>query len=147
MLSRPLSRVLACAALAALALAARAEVTAANAWVRGTAPGQKMSAAYLTFTSSEDAKVLAVSSPVAKKSQIHASLMMSGVMHMHQIDGLELPARQPVELKPGGNHVMLMDLMRPLQAGEQVPLVFTIEDAKGRRSTLEVKAPVRPLVP
>jgi periplasmic copper chaperone A len=126
---------------------ARAEVTAANAWVRGTAPGQLMSAAYLTLTSTDDAKVVDVSSPVAKKSQIHASMMMSGIMHMHAIDGLALPARQAVELKPGGNHVMLMDLAKPLRAGEQVPLLFTIQDAKGRRSTLEVKALVRPLVP
>lgn len=134
-------------AFMAIAAAAHAQVVASNAWVRGTAPGQQTAAAYVTFTSTDDAKVVAVSSPVAKRSQIHASMMMSGIMHMHEMDALPLPARQAVEMKPGGNHVMLMELVRPLHAGEQVPLVFTIENSKGQRSQLEVKAAVRPLVP
>ena len=145
--SRRIERALLGAVLAAAALAARAEVTAANAWARATVPGQQTSAAYMTLMSTEDAKLVAVSSPAARKAQVHTSMMMSGVMHMHEVEALDLPAGKPVELKPGGHHVMLMELAKPLKAGEQVPLTFTIRDSKGRSSTLAVQATVRPLAP
>jgi copper(I)-binding protein len=127
------------------ALAAHAEVTATNAWVRGMVPGQKTTAAYLTLKSSEDAKVVSVASPAAGKAQLHASMIMSGVAHMEALDGLALPAGKAVELKPGGEHVMLMEVPRPLHPGATVPLSLTIVDAKGKRSTLDVKAVVRPI--
>jgi copper(I)-binding protein len=56
-----------------------------------------------------------------------------------------LPAGKRVELKPGGLHVMLVGLARPLGAGDRVALTFTIEDRQGRRTQLEVSAEVRPL--
>jgi hypothetical protein len=71
--------------------------------------------------------------------------MKDGVMHMHAVESLPLPAGKRVELQPGGYHVMLMGLAKPLRAGDAVPIVFTIEDARGKRTTLEVTAPVRPL--
>ena len=58
---------------------------------------------------------------------------------------LELPAGQAVELKPGGYHVMLMDLKQPLNAGDTVPLSLVIEGKDGKRETLQVQAPVRAL--
>ena len=131
--------------LAVSVFAAQAEVTAKDAWSRGTVAGQKSSGVFLTLTSSEDAKVVAVRTPVAKSAEIHHTMAHQGVMHMHAVEELELPAGKPVELKPGGHHVMLMGLAKPLAAGDAVPLTFTIEDAKGKRTTVEVKAAVRPL--
>lgn len=124
---------------------ANAAVTAKDAWVRGTVPAQKSTGAFLTLESSEDAKVVGVKSPAAKMAEIHSSAMKDGVMHMHAMEALVLPAGKRVELKPGGHHVMLMGLAKALREGDTVPLVFTIEDGKGKRTTLEVKAPVRPL--
>jgi periplasmic copper chaperone A len=132
--------------VAAIASApAFAEVTVKDAWVRGTVPAQKSTGAFLTLTSSEDAKVVAASSPIAGMAEIHTSEQIGGVMQMHALDALALPAGKAVELKPGGNHIMLMQLKKPVAANEPVPLVLTIEDAKGKRSTVEVKAEVRPL--
>lgn len=119
-------------------------MTVSNAWARATVPGQKSSAAYLTLKSTEAAKVVGVSSSAAGMAELHRSQITSGVAHMHGLDALELPANRAVELKPGGDHVMLMDV-RPLKAGEQLPLTLTIEDAKGKRSRLEVKARVAPI--
>ena len=144
-MERPLRSLSALAAAAIFASAAHAEVTASNAWVRATVPGQKTAAAYLTLRSTADASVVAVSTPVARKAELHTSMIMSGVAHMHGLDALKLPAGKAVELKPGADHVMLMDVPRPLRAGETVPLALTIEDSKGRRSTLDVKAVVRPI--
>jgi len=131
--------------LAAFPLLVEAKVTATDAWVRGTVPAQKTTGAFLTLESSEDARVVGVKSPVAKTAEIHASDMKDGVMHMQALDGLALPAGKRVELKPGGRHVMLMGVAKALGEGDTVPLLFTIEDAKGKRTTLEVRAAVRPL--
>lgn len=131
--------------IALAAAPAFAEVTVKNAWVRGTVPAQKSTGAFLTLTSSEDAKVVAASSPVAAMAEIHVSESKGGVMHMHALDALALPAGKAVELKPGAHHIMLMGLTRPITANEPVPIVLTIEDKKGKRTTLEVKAQVRPL--
>jgi len=131
--------------LAASSLAAQADVKATDAWVRATVPSQKSTGAFVTLTSSEDAKVVGVASPAAAAVELHSSSMEGGVMRMRALDTLVLPAGKQVELKPGGTHVMLMGLARPVAAGDTFPLVFTIEDKRGKRSTLEVRATVRPI--
>lgn len=127
------------------ALACHAEVAVKNAWVRATVAAQKSTGAFAVLTSTENAKLVAASSPIAKVVEVHLSEQKGGVMHMRAVDSVALPAGKPVELKPGGHHVMLMGLTKPVAVGETVPIVFTIENAKGVRSKLEVKAEVRPL--
>ena len=68
-----------------------------------------------------------------------------GVMRMRAIDSLALPAGKTVELKPGGYHLMLLDLAQPLKEGDSVPVVLTFADAAGRKTSQEVKATVRAL--
>ena len=69
--------------------------------------------------------------------------MEGDTMRMRAVEGeLELPARQTVELKPGGYHLMLMDLKQPLAKDSTVPLTLRFEDAKGQKSTLDLKVPV-----
>jgi copper(I)-binding protein len=138
-------RILACIVLAACSFATRAEVTVKDAWVRGTVPAQKTTGAFATLTSSEDAKLVAVKSPAATTVEVHESMMHGGMMHMQAVDSIALPAGKPVELKPGGYHVMLIGLTRPLKTGGKVPLEFVIEDAKGKRSTVAAQAEVRPI--
>jgi copper(I)-binding protein len=132
-------------ALLLAAGAAHAAVTATDAWVRGTVPAQKVTGAFVTLESTEDSKLVAVSTPAAASAEIHASEDRNGVMHMHAVEAMALPAGRRVELKPGSFHIMLVGLTRALSAGEQVPLTFTIEDRQGRRTQLHVRAEVRPL--
>jgi copper(I)-binding protein len=131
--------------LAASSLAAQAEVKATGAWVRATVPSQKSTGAFVTLTSSEDAKVVAVESPAAAMAELHSSTMKGGTMEMRAVETVALPAGKPVELKPGALHVMLMGLAKPAKAGESFPLVFTIEDRRGKRTRLDVSAAVRPI--
>jgi copper(I)-binding protein len=77
--------------------------------------------------------------------EIHEMAMDGNVMKMRAIPGLELPAGKTVELKPGGYHVMLMDLKKELKAGDTVPLTLVVEGADKKRETIEVKATVKPL--
>lgn len=116
-----------------------------DAWVRGTVKGQTASGAFMTLTSSEDAKVVGVASTVAKVTEMHVTRNDRGMMVMEHVASIELPGGKAVQFRPGGHHVMLMGLAKPLSAGDTVALTFTIEDAKGRKTKLEVKAPVRPL--
>lgn len=131
--------------MAAFAAPALAEVTATDAWVRGTVPAQKSTGAFMTLHSTEYARIVEVRTPLAKTAEIHASEMQGGVMQMHAMDDFLLLPGKRVELKPGGYHIMLMGLSKPLAAGDTVPLTLLIEESKGKRQTLEVKAEVRPL--
>ena len=142
---KPLHRFALSLVLAAAAFPALCEVTAKDAWVRGTVPAQTTTGAFVTLTSTVDAKVVGVRSPAAKSAEIHESMMMGGVNHMHEVEAVALPAGKAVELKPGSHHVMLMGLTKPIKAGDSVPLTFTIEEKGGKRVTLELKAEVRPL--
>lgn len=124
---------------------ALAETKVTDAWIRGTVPAQKTTGAFLTLTSSEDAKLVAVASPIADMVELHMTENKGGVMHMHGVEGVDLPAGKAVKLAPGGAHVMLMGLKSPVKAGTTVPLTLTIQDAKGKRSEVQVSAAVRPL--
>jgi len=129
----------------ACALDVEAAVTATDAWVRGMVPAQKTTGAFVTLHSTEDTKLVSVATPVAKSAEIHESNMADGTMRMRAVDFVALPAGKRIELKPGGYHVMLIGIEKPLGAGDSVPLTLTLEDAGGKRSTLVVEAEVRPL--
>ena len=138
------SSVFVCASIA-FAVPVEAAVTATDAWVRGTVPAQKTTGAFFALQSSDDAKLVGVSTPAAKSAEIHESSMGMGTMRMNAVESVALPAGKRVELKPGGFHVMLMDVAKPLHAGDKVPLTLTIVDSTGKRSTVDVEAQVRPL--
>lgn len=138
-------RTLAIAAALLASTAAIAQVSVKDPWVRGTVTQQKATGAFMKLTSAEDARLVQAASPVAGVVEIHEMRMDGGVMRMRPIAALDLPANRAVELKPGGYHVMLIDLRQPLREGDTVPLTLTFETRDGKRSTLEVQAPVRPL--
>jgi len=129
----------------AVASTASAQVAVADAWVRGTVTGQKATGAFMQLKSPADTALVAAASPVAKIVEIHEMKMEGGMMKMNAVDKVALPAGKAVDLKPGGYHVMLMDLVKPLQDGDTVPLQLTFEDKAGKKQTVEVKAVVRPL--
>jgi len=121
------------------------EINITDAWSRATAPGQENGSVALNITSARDARLVAVSSTVSASAEIHTMTMDSGVMKMRQLDFLPLPAKQTVTLGPGGDHLMLFDLKKPLKAGGIVPLTLTIEFADKSTEKINVKAQVRPL--
>ncbi|WP_434710540.1 copper chaperone PCu(A)C [Pseudomonas sp. R1-1] len=131
--------------LLGLAFQAAAQTTVDDAWVRATVPTQTASGAFMTLTADSDSKLLSVASPVAKDVQIHEMTMKNDVMSMGPVKSVDLPAGKAVAFDPNGYHVMLMGLTGQLKEGESVPLTLTVENAKGEKETLEVKAPVRAL--
>lgn len=139
-------RLLAAAALALAAGApAFAQVSVSEPWVRGVVPQQKATGMFATVTSAGAGRLVAARSPVAGVVEIHEMTMDGTTMRMRALpNGIELPAGKAVELKPGGLHVMLMDLNQPLKAGDTVDVTFVVETG-GQRQEIAVKAPVRPL--
>ena len=137
--------VIAFALLTAFSPPLLAQTKVTDAWVRGTVPQQKATGAFMQIVSAQGGKLVQASSPIAGVVEIHEMVMDNNVMKMRAIPGLDLPAGRAVELKPGGYHVMLMDLKRELKAGEQVPITLVVEDKGGKRESIEVTAPVRPL--
>lgn len=140
-----LSRWLAASALALAASAACAQTTVKDAWVRGTVEKQRATGAFMQIQSSTGGKLVGASSPAAGVTEVHEMSMDGGVMKMRALPALDLPAGKAVELKPGGYHVMLMDLKQPLKTGDTVTLNLVIEGKDGKRETVEVKAPVKAL--
>ena len=123
-------------------------VTITDAWARATVQGQKATGAFMKITAKDNAKLVGVSSPVAGVAEIHEMKMDKDVMRMNALpNGLDLPAGKAVELKPGGYHVMLMDLKAPLAKDTTVPVTLTFQDAKGVKSNVVLNVQVGMQVP
>ena len=119
-----------------------AQVQVTNAWARPALQGQMATGAFMSLVSNDGARVVGASSPVAGVVEIHEMVMEGSVMKMRAVPTLELPAGRPVELKPGGYHVMLMDLKRPLKAGERITLELRLETRDKRLVTQPVELEV-----
>ena len=131
--------------LLGLALQASAQTQVDDAWVRATVAGQQATGAFMTLTASTDSKLLGVQSPAAKIVQVHQSSMKNDVMSMQPVESVALPAGKAVSFDPHGYHVMLIDLVAQVKEGDTVPLTLIVENAKGEKESIEVKAPVRAL--
>jgi copper(I)-binding protein len=105
-------------AAACVMTTASAEVVVSQPWVRATVPQQMATGAFMQLKSSQDSRLVAVATSAADRAEIHEMKMENQVMRMREIDGLPLPQGQEVALKPGGMHIMLMGLKKPLTEGE-----------------------------
>jgi copper(I)-binding protein len=138
-----LARLACISALAFSSAYVHAEVAISDAWARATRPAQKVGAAYMTLQSTEDTTLVKSESTAAGTVEIHSMTMDDGVMKMRMLESLELPAGKAVKLEPGGYHLMLFDLAKPLQAGETVEFTLHFKDSAGNTSTVKVQAPVK----
>jgi periplasmic copper chaperone A len=137
---------------AAQTFAARAEaadysvgpIKITDPWARATPKGASSGAGYLTITNNGTVpdRLSCASSDVSAQCQIHSMVMDNGVMKMRPVEGgLEIKPGETVTLKPGGNHLMLMDLKHPLEAGKFAIATLQLEKA----GTIKVDFPILPL--
>jgi periplasmic copper chaperone A len=138
-----------CAASLAFVTTAFAQsVEVKNPWVRPTVPGQKGTGGFATFTAKDGAQLVGVRSAVAGVSEVHEmKLDASGTMRMSAMKALDLPAGQAVELKPGGLHLMLMDLKTALPKDTTVPVGLDFVAKDGKRFSQTVSFAVSPRAP
>jgi copper(I)-binding protein len=124
---------------AADAMAQSGDVAISNAWARATPGGAQTAAAYVTLQSAAGDRLTGIATPEAQKAELHSMTMDGGVMKMRQVDAIDLPAGQAVTLKPGGYHIMLTGLAKPLQEGQSFPLTLTFAKAGPREISVTVQ--------
>jgi periplasmic copper chaperone A len=120
-------------------------VTVTDVMCRPTPNGRQVTGCYMILTSAADDTLVSIESPVAALAQVHETRMESNMMMMRELEaGLPLPAGEAVQLKPGGNHIMLMGVREPLRAGQTVPLTLTFANAAPVEVTATVGQPPAP---
>ena len=118
-----------------------------NQWVRASNDGQDVSAAYMTIVSNEDTSLITIDSDVTDVIEIHSMSMENGVMKMRMLDTLDLIAGKPTELSPGGFHLMLFDLKKPLTAGKEAHFTLHFKNKAGQEKTISVTSPIKAEAP
>ena len=121
------------------ALAQSGQLEISNAWARATPGNAENGAAYLTIESPTADRLVSAVSPAAKKAELHTMSMQGMVMKMRPLAGLDIPAGQPVALKPGGEHIMLLGLSHPLREGQSFPLTLNFQKAGSRTVTVNIE--------
>ncbi|MBU3610569.1 copper chaperone PCu(A)C [Polynucleobacter wuianus] len=111
-----------------------------NAYTRATAPGQQVAGGFMKIENKGAAsdQLVSASSPSAGEVQLHEMAMDGNVMKMRQVKDIAVPPNGAVELKPGGYHLMFMNLKGPFAAGQTVPVKLKFAKA----GEIEVKLPV-----
>ena len=130
------------APLLAWANVAFSQIHIENAWTRATPPGAKIAAGYMTIRngSATPERLVGASSPAARV-ETHVTLKDGDISRMRPVKGYDIPANGVFELRPGGAHLMLVDLKAPLKEGDRVPLVLRFQ----RSGEVKVELEVRPL--
>ncbi len=118
-----------------------------GAWVRSAVVGQQGTGGFMRITARQPMQLIGVATPVAGTAEIHEMKMEGDVMRMRAVGQVELPAGQAVEFKPGGYHLMLMDLKQPLKPGTRVALTLVLRDALGNQRKLDLSVPVAAQAP
>jgi copper(I)-binding protein len=119
-------------------------VSITDAWVRPTNPGQEVGAAYMTLLSKQEMTLVSIESSVSNSIEIHNMTMENGVMKMRMLEKLPLKAGKPYKLAPGGFHLMLFDLKKPLMVGEQVSFILHFKtNNKKTKKTTEYKQTIK----
>ena len=136
-----LEHILLAAALATVdpAQTAAPQIEVQHAWARATAAGAKAGGIFLTLTDKgAPDHLVSASTPVAAMAEVHEPVNDNGVMRMRPVPPLALEPNKPVELKPGGYHIMLMGLKQQLTDGQSFPVTLTFEKAGSITTTVHV---------
>ena len=135
--------ILLCAIALGAVSTAQAQVRVIDPWVRSTVGGQTVAGAFMKLESPVAEILVGASSPAAARVELHRTIMEGTVAKMRPVERIDLAPGKPVELKPGGYHIMLVDIVKPLAKGDTVPLRLRFRYADGKTETLAVKATVR----
>ena len=133
---------LALVAALAVPMAAQAQsLKIEKPWARATAPGAAVGGGFLTVHNPGKSgdRLVAASSPVSARMELHEMAMEKDVMRMREVKAMEIPAGGTLELRPGGYHLMFMELKAPLKQGEKVPVTLKFEKAGEMKVELSVE--------
>ena len=119
----------------------KGDIQVRHPWSRATPPGAKVAVGYMEIRNrgSEPDRLLSASTAVAERVEMHITERDGEVMKMREVKAFEIPARERYELRPGGSHLMLVDIVRPLKKGQRFTMTLRFE----RAGELEVEVEVQ----
>lgn len=114
-----------------VAQAAFSQVEIDKPWTRATPPGARMAAGYMTIRnkSASPDRLLSVTSAGAARVETHVTIKDGDIVRMREVKGYDVPANGMLELKPGGSHLMFVDIKQPFKDGETIPATLKFEKA------------------
>ena len=127
--------------LSLFTLTAHAHPTLEGAWIRLLPPNVTTTAAYVTINATHSDQLLAVTTDIAERVEMHETTMDDGVMSMRPIRSIELAENESTLLAPNGKHLMLIGLKRPLVEGEKVTLNFELKESPAMSHEFTVRKP------
>ena len=127
--------------LSLFTLTAHAHPTLEGAWIRLLPPNVTTTAAYVTINATHSDQLLAVTTDIAERVEMHETTMDDGVMSMRPIRSIELAENESTLLAPNGKHLMLIGLKRPLVEGENVTLNFELKESPAMSHEFTVRKP------
>jgi periplasmic copper chaperone A len=114
-----------------------AAVVVTSAWARATPPGSTVGVVYARLVADKTDELVSASTALAERAEVHVSMNEGGTMKMRPMAAVALPANEPVQLQPGGMHLMLINLHKPLQAGTS--FAITLRFRSSQPLTVRVK--------
>jgi copper(I)-binding protein len=122
------------------ALSSQAQIQVEKPWARATPPGATVAGGYLVIRNQGAAgdRLLSASSPASAKVELHVHINDNGVMKMREVPGYDVPAKGSFELKPGGAHLMFLDLKRPFKEGDKLPVTLKFKKAGEVKAEFEI---------
>jgi periplasmic copper chaperone A len=119
------------------------QVTVQDPYVRLAPPNAPATAAFMVIRNAgdKDVKVVKADNPVSKVTELHTHLNEGGVMKMRPVPAIDVKAKGEAVLKPGGLHVMMIDLKAPMKEGDTVPLTLTFDDGSTKKVDAKVVKP------
>ena len=108
-----------------------AQIEIETPWSRATTPGAKIAAGYMVIRNKSSApdRLIGASSPLAARVETHVTMKDGEILRMRPVKGYDVPAQGSFELKPGGAHLMFVDIKRPFKEGEKIPATLRFAKA------------------
>jgi len=118
---------------------AAAQISVEDAWIRATPPGVKTAAGYLIIRADSADRLVSVTSPAAERVQTHITVLEGDVARMREVKGYDIPAGGTFELKPGGAHLMFVNIKAPMKEGMTVPATLKFQHLGEIKMEFEVR--------
>ena len=134
-------RLLVASLMSFFSISAFAQVEIEKPWSRATPPSAKVAAGYMVIrnqAASAD-RLVGAMSPAAERVETHLHIKDGNVMRMREVKGYAIPAKGSFELKPGGPHLMFVNIKAPFKSGDRIPVVLKFERAGEVQGLLEVR--------
>jgi copper(I)-binding protein len=122
-----------------------ADVKVVHAWTRATAPGQDSAMVQAVITSKQAAELVGASCSCAETAELHSMVHEGGMMKMRQVEAIDLPAGEAVDLGAAGYHLMLMGLKKQIKEGNKIQLTLTLRYKDGKTKQVQFNAPAKAL--